>query len=202
MTSNFEKFLKNHPFFKVTFFSAIIVVLSSSLLIGCISSLHIGLKLWGISNEITYINSQSVQDDEDTSRYNELQGERIEIRNSSVLGYLMVQAGSHFTTSAIRFCYLSFVWPTASALILWLCVVLIRNEWQDYRKKVRMQEMTPSELADMYEARAKRLRDKAIFLHQTAMSYRKQAEELPEQGETKKQKEAYTSLYRAAGGRG
>lgn len=67
-----------------------------------------GVKLWAISDEIHYL-EQSHWTDEDHAHYNELIEQRVEIRDSSWIGYALVQAGASTLTSVIRDTFL-FWW--------------------------------------------------------------------------------------------
>lgn len=57
-------------------------------------TLCIGFQLWSISDSITYLESYASWSDEDKALYDEIQGHRQAIKESSTIGCLMVEAGA------------------------------------------------------------------------------------------------------------
>lgn len=81
----------------------VMILFMSVLILWCTSSVIAnGLQLWRISDEIHHIEQDGSWTDTEHSRYNELIEQRLEIRDSSWIGYVLVRAGANTYTSLAR----------------------------------------------------------------------------------------------------
>lgn len=87
----------------------VVVLAMSIFILWCTPSVIAnGAQLWAISDEIQYL-EQGNWSDEDHDRYDQLVAQRIEIRDSSWIGYALVQSGGNTLTSVVRDTFL-FWW--------------------------------------------------------------------------------------------
>lgn len=87
----------------------VVALVISVFILWCTPSVIVnGAQLWAISDEIHYL-EEGNWSDEDHARYDELIEQRVEIRDSSWIGYALVQAGTTTLTSVIRDTFL-FGW--------------------------------------------------------------------------------------------
>lgn len=129
---------------KVYITQVIVLVVSAIILyLGCIAILN-SLELYGISGDISYLENYGISTDPnspDNIQYNSLLNRRVEIRDSSWVGRLLVDAGGHWFTKCIRFVAIFgivfYVMPNTADLVFYIVSNDIRHfsrKWRRYSK--------------------------------------------------------------------
>lgn len=118
---------------KNTLLRTLLIIATFAMLLISIKVLSTSIHLWSISDSINYLENNTSWNAEDKALYNEMKGDRISIKESSVIGKLMVEAGSNWYSDLLRiFAIIGAL--LAVPTILCLYFNMIRDAKQRYEK--------------------------------------------------------------------